>query len=589
MRYPLQPEPPARVQRWRVWFSPYLLAVALVPAFVQIDYSACAYYGNSRLSELELIVDGENRLVGFDPDLRSYDASLTLTTEARVHAVTEDPEASVSIFVLPEGESLTVSGERETYLDVDADLVAGQGFPVPLPPGSAVLQVWVTPHGGATDYYEVNLDIAGFLFPCTEQGIRDAIAEGGGPHYFDCAGPTVVATEDTIVIDNDVILDGRGNLIVEGRHGPTEYHRVFSVPSMSTVELLEMTVTGGGIKRLSPPGGSGIENHGTLAISGVSVSKNMSGGIENYGTLLVSNSTLDQNEGAYTGGAIDNYGALTVMDSLIADNEAEGYSGGIGSGGYGTSTTLIRTTIVGNRALRHTSGGLGIGTGGEVMIVDSTVSGNRAPDAGGLGAGNNSILTVMNSTISGNIADSRAGGVGVSYGATVAIVNSTVSENSAYEAGGIGVLESGSLILLSSTVANNQATDGSSAIKTAGGGVQAHLSLRGAMVQGSCIYDTPTLIDLLGYNIESPGDTCGFDANKGDQVKVSADDLKLGELSDNGGPTMTHALGAGSVAIDQIPQADCVDADGEPLTTDQRGEPRPGGTMCDVGAFELQP
>jgi hypothetical protein len=27
------------------------------------------------------------------------------------------------------------------------------------------------------------------------------------------------------------------------------------------------------------------------------------------------------------------------------------------------------------------------------------------------------------------------------------------------------------------------------------------------------------------------------------------------------------------------------------LTTDQRGEPRPetGGTMCDVGAFEVQP
>ena len=54
---------------------------------------------------------------------------------------------------------------------------------------------------------------------------------------------------------------------------------------------------------------------------------------------------------------------------------------------------------------------------------------------------------------------------------------------------------------------------------------------------------------------------------------------------------MTHALLPGSVAIDWIPEADCVDADGAPLTTDQRGEPRPepSGTMCDVGAFELQP
>jgi hypothetical protein len=62
-------------------------------------------------------------------------------------------------------------------------------------------------------------------------------------------------------------------------------------------------------------------------------------------------------------------------------------------------------------------------------------------------------------------------------------------------------------------------------------------------------------------------------------------------LQDNGGATETHALGAGSVAIDQIPEADCVDADGQPLTTDQRGEPRPetDGTMCDVGSFERQP
>jgi hypothetical protein len=88
-----------------------------------------------------------------------------------------------------------------------------------------------------------------------------------------------------------------------------------------------------------------------------------------------------------------------------------------------------------------------------------------------------------------------------------------------------------------------------------------------------------------GYNIESPGDTCGFDQPT-DQINVSAEDLKLGELADNGGPTMTHALGEGSVAIDVIPAEDCVDADGAPLTTDQRGFPR--DSMCDVGSFEVQ-
>jgi hypothetical protein len=87
-----------------------------------------------------------------------------------------------------------------------------------------------------------------------------------------------------------------------------------------------------------------------------------------------------------------------------------------------------------------------------------------------------------------------------------------------------------------------------------------------------------------GYNIESPGDTCGFDQET-DQVEVTAEQLNLGPLQDNGGPTGTHALGAGSVAIDQIPEADCE------VDTDQRGEPRPAGTesKCDVGAFEVQP
>jgi hypothetical protein len=88
-----------------------------------------------------------------------------------------------------------------------------------------------------------------------------------------------------------------------------------------------------------------------------------------------------------------------------------------------------------------------------------------------------------------------------------------------------------------------------------------------------------------GYNIESPGNTCGFDQST-DMSGVSANDLNLGELADNGGPTMTHALQTipvVSVAIDQIPAVDCE------VDKDQRGQPRPGGTMCDVGAFEVQP
>ncbi|MFZ1862949.1 MAG: choice-of-anchor Q domain-containing protein [Polyangiales bacterium] len=99
--------------------------------------------------------------------------------------------------------------------------------------------------------------------------------------------------------------------------------------------------------------------------------------------------------------------------------------------------------------------------------------------------------------------------------------------------------------------------------------------------------ETPDAVSL-GNNIESPGNTCGLDQPT-DQVNVTAEQLALGPLQDNGGPTETHALGAGSVAINQIPEANCVVADGAPLTTDERGEPRPAGAGFDVGAFEVQP
>ena len=58
--------------------------------------------------------------------------------------------------------------------------------------------------------------ITGQEFPCTEQGIRDAIAAGGGPYTFACAGPQTVVTAAVDVIHNDVILDGGGNLTVDG-------------------------------------------------------------------------------------------------------------------------------------------------------------------------------------------------------------------------------------------------------------------------------------------------------------------------------------------------------------------------------------
>jgi hypothetical protein len=84
-------------------------------------------------------------------------------------------------------------------------------------------------------------------------------------------------------------------------------------------------------------------------------------------------------------------------------------------------------------------------------------------------------------------------------------------------------------------------------------------------------------ITSQGHNLES-ADECDFHS-AGDQT---GRDPLLGALGDNGGPTDTEALLAGSPAIDTGDPAGCPPAD-------QRGVARPQRLACDIGAFELAP
>jgi len=63
----------------------------------------------------------------------------------------------------------------------------------------------------------------------------------------------------------------------------------------------------------------------------------------------------------------------------------------------------------------------------------------------------------------------------------------------------------------------------------------------------------------------------------GDETcNIYGEDPLLGPLQDNGGLTFTHALLEGSPAIDAVcTDCGCTTIDGAPVTSDQRGEPRP--------------
>jgi predicted outer membrane repeat protein len=443
--------------------------------------------------------------------------------------------------------------------------------------------------------------------PCTEGGIRAAIAMGGGPYTFDCDGPTTVETFAEIIIDEDVILDGEGNLtIAAGRE-----NRVLSLPRGATATLDGITISrghvvdgnGGGIAMSgtltlnnstitgntaeNAPGhlrgrGGGIYNEGTLTLNNSTVAGNTAvtldrgghgGGIYNEGTVVLTGSAVEGNTATPSGGGIYSNGTMVLIESRVSENTAEDSGGGIFDLG---DMAISNSTVDGNSA---TDSGGGISSGGAFSLNDSTVSGNTARSGGGIDSWGT--LFVSNSTVDDNTATQSGGGIFIGSWQVGAgrVTNSTISGNTAASGANIAVLQ-GAILSLTYTTTSGGSPGSVADILSHGPN---EFTVASVLIDGNCDGDVMS----GGYNIESPGNTCGLDLDKGDQVDVA--DPRLGPLQDNGGPTETHALGEGSVAIDVIPEAECLDPGGAPLTTDQRGRPRPGGPRCDVGSFEVQP
>ncbi len=283
------------------------------------------------------------------------------------------------------------------------------------------------------------------------------------------------------------------------------------------------------------------------------------GGIRNAGDLTVSHVVIRDNTFRRGGGGVcNNGGTLRLSDSLIEGNIAALTGPGGGVYNRGGLAILERLMISSNHG--DTTGGGGIANHGSMTVRDSLITANttggQAEGAGGIhnfGAG--SFLVIINSTISDNRADPQGGspgGGGISNkdDGTIIMINSTVAGNEASsEAGGIFTRNDGSVTtLINTVVADNQG--------------------------GNCpqvgFYVPP---QSLGHNLDSDG-SCGL-SGPGD---LSGVDPLLGELADNGGPTLTHALLAASPAIGAADDAECPAAD-------QRGAVRPSGG-CDIGAYE---
>lgn len=209
----------------------------------------------------------------------------------------------------------------------------------------------------------------------------------------------------------------------------------------------------------------------------------------------------------------------------------------------------------------------------------------------------NADLTIIDSTFDDNhVTGAAAEGGAIEWaGKHMRIVNTTFSNNSAVTRGGALVSAGTSAVLESVTFSGNasEAPDGG-ALATIGATTLHDTVLAGTLTGGNCyLYvpspdfaPTPAAAPDGGYIIGSynlsDDASCAL-TGTGDQENGLAD---LGPLADNGGPTDTHLPAVGSSLIGRGDPAGCLDATGAPLTTDQRGLPRPVGAHCDIGAVE---
>jgi len=273
-----------------------------------------------------------------------------------------------------------------------------------------------------------------------------------------------------------------------------------------------------------------IFGSGGLHISGVTIQNGAASGIANNNTLTVDSSFFKNNVAAVDGGGISNFtGIAAITNSWFTGNSVTQNNG---FGGGGLSNRGGTLTVTSSTLDHNTSAGYGgaIATWGGAIITNVTITANTASDGAGISTGTGS-TTIQSSTIDGNAATPYGGGIEAYQSATTKYVQ-----------------------IKNTIISGNTATS------------------QGANCFGFLA------IASQGYNIDG-GTTCQFAAT-GDQ---SNSDPQLGPLQNNGGPTLTQAIGTGSPALDKG-SPDC-----PPPYTDQRGSPRPMGPACDVGAYEFLP
>jgi CSLREA domain-containing protein len=285
-------------------------------------------------------------------------------------------------------------------------------------------------------------------------------------------------------------------------------------------------------------------------------------------------------------------GALTINRSItILGSGAHLLTIGAGSGNTpptgrvflisaaGSTVKLSGMSVFGGflPANSFERGGGILNESGTVYLTNLHIYTNAASVGGGIY--NSGTMHVLDSTIAGNQAlEQTEGGGGIGNGGTLTLTNTTVSGNG----GELGrdILNSGTITLTNSTIGSG-ASDNRPVIFNK---QNTTMIIRNTIVAGGVTSSSNTVVTSQGNNLiqSASGTPMGWIAS--DLLNVNP---QLSPLANNGGQTPTHALMAGSPAINGGNNALAINpASNQPLQLDQRLYNRIAGGTVDIGAFE---
>ncbi|MBS0557930.1 MAG: IPTL-CTERM sorting domain-containing protein [Proteobacteria bacterium] len=393
---------------------------------------------------------------------------------------------------------------------------------------------------------------------CADDGgngtLRSVISGAGEGDTLDVSTLTcgaIVLTQGAIAVYQDYLAiagPGANALAIDGARAD----RVFVHYGHGTLDLQGLTVRNGFTRATGyhVTGGACVISNGYVAVERSIVS-----------------GCVAEGEGAYGGGITAR--GVGIYSSTLSGNIARGshpntFTAAYGGGAmaYRGIAIIIGSTITGNRATHAstdthgsycTGGGIFSDRGG--YMYASTLNGNYSYGTGG-GLATHGPFDIANSTLANNTARFKSGGgvfARVFY--PMRIANSTIAANTSGRPGA-GIYLTGiadALTIASSIVANNRAAGAASDI---------------AAMNPIAISGANNLVTAKAANVTLPSGT------------LTADPL-LAPLANNGGPTLTMGLYAGSPALG-------VGSNPNAFTNDQRGAgfPRTVGGLTDIGALQ---